>query len=873
MTWNYNRLTELKPDPQDSLLTEQDKRWKDQKLTCEMLLSKFSSTLSVILGDEVGMGKTWIGLLTALSVAKEKRVLILTPNKVLSAQWCEQFYDLIKNKFSEDKAEYYRGMLIGEGPYGDFLDLLEDAKKVTKGIFVTSFNSIDPTDPRDNYARRLKEDGFFELLVIDEGHKFKNSFTEKYQIFEVTSDKRNFKAPLKNKFKRLLLMTATPFQLSHHDLKIILGIAKSTSESDEMKSIFNRQIDTLIECLNNYKIHLEAFEKRFGKLKSQEEVDLLEKIVEGTHLGPVKSSISDASDQFKVLMTAKEALNAAMRVLIIRNTKSKDKRKQLPKPIQISDEAKLTFFLGDSLQKIKSREAKSHHQGSILTSSFSRFEDLYKTETSTISQQHYSNLLKDLKDQAFKELEHPKMDMVINHAFDNWLKGDKTLIFAFYSKTIDELNTKMEKKISDFVEIFKKKFPKQETDQFLNDISNSDSIKSLVFRDNPFHVTLYPLLQKTYTKDGIKSFLKLSDSETQELLAYLSKIKYPKTNHNYFKLLTALSHVYFRKFLKVHPEAISANSHLKDDFEELCNPEASLFKKIFKLAQTETAFEESSFKRQEVPENLRSILADQEKIQEIVMYPTIWEKHKDKIESLPISTRLALTEVVWSYLTTDEFIFMDLLNGRSSIPNTLDFPEMYAVDNLPMRESTFKKIERLLDNAYKMDERNLENLLSDIAYRYNPNKRNVGRIIVETVSGENSAEEKHRSVTAFKTPLAPNILISSPVLCEGVDLHKECNDIVHYDHEWNPANLEQKIGRLDRVGSKGEAINKIDIHYPFLAGTQDEKAFNIVMARKSWFGAVMGEKYEDKWKTAEGSTALVLPELLQHYLVMKLGND
>ena len=145
-------------------------------------------------------------------------------------QWCEQFRDLIKNKFIDDEDEQrkYRGLLISESPFYDFTELLNWAKDSSNGIFITSYSAIDPTDPQNLYARRLKEDGFFELLIIDEGHKFKNSFTEKYQLFQITNNRKDYRAPLKSKFKRLMLMTATPFQLGHQDLKIILGIADST---------------------------------------------------------------------------------------------------------------------------------------------------------------------------------------------------------------------------------------------------------------------------------------------------------------------------------------------------------------------------------------------------------------------------------------------------------------------------------------------------------------------------------------------------------------------------------------------------------------------------------------------------------------------
>lgn len=871
MTWDYQRIS-ISISESDALTDKNHKRWLEQIHTTEIILRKLKSSLALILGDEVGMGKTWIGLLTAMSVAKNKRVLILTPNKVLANQWKEQFRDLVNVKFPKEEHEDLLNRLVSEDYYHEFRDLLKDAKKQENGIYITTFSAIDPTDPNKVYKNNMSDSSFFELLVIDEGHKFKNSFTERFQIFKATKGEK-YRAPLNNQFRRLLIMTATPFQLNHEDLKVILGIAESSSGDRELADKLQVQISRLIDSLNSYKLKLNQFERKFQKITSEKDLKTLEALVENPDsIVSAEGTIKDIARSFTELIKTKDALNEDMKAFVIRNTKSKDKRKNKPRAIEIDDSSKFTFFLGDSLQRSKLREKNTNQQVALLTSSFGRFDEFLLKDNTTLAQNHYASLVATLKDSVFGNRNHPKIEVIVNHAFENWLKGDKTLIFAFYVKTVKEINDKLEEKITAYINNERKRFDEVEAKSFLNRLGNSDKIDSLVFRDNPFKVTLLPLLQEIDNSEKfLDDFIRLDKDDFEDLVRFLAKMKYPTKDANYFKLLTGLSHIYFSKFYNKYKKRIPDN--LDDDFEEIMDPEAFLFRDIFKHHELPDVEAESK-RMGAIRDNVLSTLTKPDAIKEILFYPTIWEKHREGLENVHIQKRLAFTEVVWSYLTTDEFIFMDLLNNKSDIPEAKDIPHLYSNSSVTNRESTYKRIVRLLESAGKMDEKNLGNLVSDIAYRYNPNKRNIGRMVVETVSGENSADEKHRSVTAFKTPLPPYILISTAVLAEGVDLHKECDDIIHYDHEWNPANLEQKIGRLDRVGCKGEKTKKIDIHYPYLEGTQDQKAFNIVMARKSWFGAVMGEKYEDKWKAdSEGELSIPLPESFQLKLVMKLGND
>jgi len=52
---------------------------------------------------------------------------------------------------------------------------------------------------------------------------------------------------------------------------------------------------------------------------------------------------------------------------------------------------------------------------------------------------------------------------------------------------------------------------------------------------------------------------------------------------------------------------------------------------------------------------------------------------------------------------------------------------------------------------------------------------------------------------------------------------------------------DSTTGRLDRVGALTEHAGlPIEVHEPYLAGTQDEKMFRVVKDRAGWFDVVMG---------------------------------
>ena len=48
-------------------------------------------------------------------------------------------------------------------------------------------------------------------------------------------------------------------------------------------------------------------------------------------------------------------------------------------------------------------------------------------------------------------------------------------------------------------------------------------------------------------------------------------------------------------------------------------------------------------------------------------------------------------------------------------------------------------------------------------------------------------------------------MITTDVLAEGINLHRS-NIIINYDLPWNPTKIMQRVGRVNRVGSKNKEI-------------------------------------------------------------------
>ena len=80
---------------------------------------------------------------------------------------------------------------------------------------------------------------------------------------------------------------------------------------------------------------------------------------------------------------------------------------------------------------------------------------------------------------------------------------------------------------------------------------------------------------------------------------------------------------------------------------------------------------------------------------------------------------------------------------------------------------------------------------------------------------------KHDVLKRFASPEGPQVLLSTEVGGEGLDL-QFCWAIINYDLPWNPMRLEQRIGRIDRLG---QLSDKVSIRNLFYDGTIESRIY------------------------------------------------
>ena len=84
-----------------------------------------------------------------------------------------------------------------------------------------------------------------------------------------------------------------------------------------------------------------------------------------------------------------------------------------------------------------------------------------------------------------------------------------------------------------------------------------------------------------------------------------------------------------------------------------------------------------------------------------------------------------------------------------------------------------------------------------------------------------------------------NVIITSDVLAEGVNLHRS-NVIVNYDSPWNATRLMQRIGRVNRIGSKAPDIYNY-MFYPSLQGDKEINLYKNALVKLQGFHSAFGE--------------------------------
>lgn len=98
-------------------------------------------------------------------------------------------------------------------------------------------------------------------------------------------------------------------------------------------------------------------------------------------------------------------------------------------------------------------------------------------------------------------------------------------------------------------------------------------------------------------------------------------------------------------------------------------------------------------------------------------------------------------------------------------------------------------------------------------------------------------DERGQRVRRFEDDEGPSILLSSEVSSEGLDF-QFCHTLINYDLPWNPMRVEQRIGRLDRLGQESDRIIIVNFSIP---GTIEEKILDRLYQRINIFEESIGD--------------------------------
>jgi superfamily II DNA or RNA helicase len=96
--------------------------------------------------------------------------------------------------------------------------------------------------------------------------------------------------------------------------------------------------------------------------------------------------------------------------------------------------------------------------------------------------------------------------------------------------------------------------------------------------------------------------------------------------------------------------------------------------------------------------------------------------------------------------------------------------------------------------------------------------------------------DRDKLLRSFESP-EHRVLLCSEVAAEGVDL-QFCRIIVNYDLPWNPMRVEQRIGRIDRIGQLAKTIQIINFN---VRGTIDGSIYEHLHSKIGVFKDTVGD--------------------------------
>ena len=804
----------------------------------------------------------------------------------------------------------------------------------------------------------------FPLVIFDEAHHWRNNEAGDFRVA------RDFIAPFA---KRMLLLTATPFQLNPQEtisvlnvvdhmgpaigtdrVAVLQGMREKLAECMETSAkagcCFSREWGDLPEQLARWEPQLGSAKVTAGKdvdPRTEKVQEIWSRLTSGEESiakfcldqvpGPIRPFFRRAME----LREANHALSRAMSPVVIRHRRSYGHRRywvgrEYPpngdghfRP----DQSRLHLAPGQSLEPkdelvqyllmkvvaAASRGSRRTALGTALTGCYSTMWESKEGRDAIEAaakgdQRGLLKILQRLTQKANKasDAEHPKLRRVVASVLDRWDRGEKSLIFCRRIPTAtalyDTISQYVEDRLHKKREALFKARGTETTSEESRDKAMQQFRRSLTAREAsgvPLFVDRVligwflrlGLHTPTLTQDDVKNVAALAaratikgrvlfpDFERPDRVFLARAIEHvwagrliaqPQNGlarHDDGLTAELLNHMsneswvrdrYGRRDLSTggDPDAVeeterAARSSLAAHYDLADQPDAGCVEQLRKemlsrhqsgrgtvftsLIEGPNLFSPTGAALSNLSPHDRTVA---NAIRDGMFGVTLrvgewdWQARRDAVDAL---VRALLRDDILLRMPTSVFRDSDTWAGSLFGGLHQRFGAIGGAETLAQRILAF------LEELGRMSAKERESYLE---YAMNPRAEAVTLVKGGDVSGRAAI------FAGFNTPLLPEILICTEVGQEGIDLHRECRHVIHYDLVWNPATIEQRTGRTDRIGSKTERKRKLaklrntgaseeqlpglEVALPYLAATYDERMFEALRTRAQVFEILTG---------------------------------
>ncbi len=202
---------------------------------------------------------------------------------------------------------------------------------------------------------------------------------------------------------------------------------------------------------------------------------------------------------------------------------------------------------------------------------------------------------------------------------------------------------------------------------------------------------------------------------------------------------------------------------------------------------------------------------------------------------LPAFSQKVLTEELDNADLLEESMGdMDENDDLQTLPDITSLKQLMNY-NFENNDSKFKQLQKIINEQAGEKIIIFAYYRPTLAYLYRKLKTLGEKVAL--IHGGIDIENRWKEIERFKDPKGCRILLASEVGSEGIDL-QFCRMLINYDLPWNPMRVEQRIGRIDRVGQKAERLSIINFK---ISGTIEERIFERLHEKLEAFSSSLGD--------------------------------